>query len=268
MTNESHWQDEREVRIDATPEQVWAAWAEPTHVANWFSDEAHGTLSPGSELVHVFHGHGEHRYRVVSVDAPRSLVLEGEMDGLAFRQEVRIERSGGSTVLRLVHSGFGVVDPDSEITQGIDSGWTMALALLKQYVERYFGQAKASVSLFRSEAFEYARLLEHFYTSAHGLGQWLTDGQEPIHAAGRVRLQLRPAARLSGNVLTKTAHEVSVSWEEIDGALELKAFGAGPQARTLGLRVTSWAADADVRLAALRPDLDAALTRLCAALRA
>ena len=85
MTKET-WTDEREIRISSDPEAVWAAWAEPEHVRRWFSDDARGELEAGGEIVHEFEGHGEHRYTVMEVDAPRRLVLEGEMDGRAFRQ--------------------------------------------------------------------------------------------------------------------------------------------------------------------------------------
>lgn len=260
MTDE-RWTDEREIRIEATPEAVWAAWADPEHVRRWFSDDAEGNLEPGGELVHVFHGHGEHRYRVVEVDAPRRLVLEGEMDGLAFRQFVEIRHEGGSTVLRLVHSGFGTIDPDSEIVQGIDSGWTMALALLRHYVERYLGRRKQAVSAFRPARFEYATLLRERYESAKGLGTWLTDGDGGIPLSGPVRLRLRSGRTITGSVLVRTDHEVSVSWQEIDGVLELKAFGSGPDARVLGVRVTTWGSD-EALAAALQEEMEAAVVRL------
>jgi len=260
MTDE-RWTDEREIRIDATPEAVWAAWAEPEHVRRWFSDDAEGRLEPGGELVHVFHGHGEHRYRVLEVDGPRRLVLEGEMDGIAFRQFVEIRHEGGSTVLRLVHSGFGTIDPDSEIVQGIDSGWTMALALLKHYVERYLGRRKQAVNVFQPARFEYAILRAERYESAEGLGSWLTDGNRGIPPHGPVGLRLRSGRTVTGSVLVRTDHEVSVSWEEIEGVLELKAFGSGPERRVLGVRVTTWGSDQELA-AALQAEMEAAVTRL------
>ncbi|NIR42244.1 MAG: hypothetical protein GWN71_07875, partial [Gammaproteobacteria bacterium] len=194
--SEERWTDEREIRISSDPESVWAAWAEPEHVRRWFSDDARGELEEGAELVHEFHGHGEHRYTVSKVDAPKRLVLEGEMDGRAFRQVVEIRREGGSTVLRLVHSGFGPADPDSEIVQGIDSGWTMALAMMKHYVEERFGRTKRSVALFRPARFEYADVLRGRYLDARGLGVWLTDGGAGIDRSTPVRLRLRDGRTL------------------------------------------------------------------------
>jgi uncharacterized protein YndB with AHSA1/START domain len=267
MSDQPKWSDGREIRIDASPEEVWAAWAEPEHVRRWFSDDAHGRLEPGGELVHTFEGHGEHRYRVVEVEAPRRLILDGAMEAGPFRQEVVIRTAGGSTVLRLVHSGFGTADPGSETVQGIDSGWTMALALLKHYVERHFGRDKATLALFRPARFDYQALLEDHYLGADGLGAWLTDGGAGIPATGPVALRLRSGRTLTGRVLARTEHEVSVSWNEISGALELKAFGAGPDARFLGLRVVSWGAGASLD-DDLTAEIHAAVERLAAVLGA
>lgn len=259
--SDERWSDEREIEISAPPEQVWAAWAEPEHVRNWFSDDAHGDLEPGRELVHRFDGHGEHRYRVVEVEAPHRLVLDGEMDGRAFRQTVEIRTEGGTTVLRLVHSGFGPADPDSEIVQGIDSGWSMALAVMKHYAENYFGRAKVTHVAFRPARFEYGELLRGRYLSGEGLAGWLTNGSGGIAVDEPTKLDVVGVGVLSGKVLSLTDHEVSVTLDEVDGVLELKAFGAGPQARVLGVRLISWSRDPDL-IGPLRAALDEAVDRL------
>jgi uncharacterized protein YndB with AHSA1/START domain len=222
-SGEGRWIDEREIRVDATPETVWSAWAEPEHVERWFSDDARGKLEAGGELVHGFGTHGEHRYRVVEVERPHRLVLESDMGLGGFRQEVVIRSEGGSTVLRLVHSGFGKPDPDSEMVQGIDSGWTMALAAMKHYVEHHFGKPKRSVSIFVPARFEYDALLRDSYLGAAGLGAWLTAGEASVPEEGRVALTLRSGRALTGKVVALTDHEVSVSWDEISGLLEMKA---------------------------------------------
>lgn len=255
------WTDEREIRISSDPESVWAAWAEPEHVRRWFSDDARGELEPGGEIVHRFEGHGEHRYTVVEVDAPHRLVLDGEMGESAFRQVVEIRREGGSTVLRLVHSGFGAADPDDETVQGIDSGWTMALALMKHYVEGFLGRDKTTVAIFRPARFDYAELLRQHYLDGDGLRRWLTSGGAGIDPDQPVSLKLRAGRTLSGSVVALTDHEVSVSWEELDAVLELKAFGSGPDARVLGVRLVSWTEDQSV-IDAVRGELERSVERL------
>lgn len=260
MTDET-WTDEREIRISSDPETVWAAWAEPEHVRRWFSDDARGELAAGKEIVHEFEGHGEHRYTVIEVDAPHRLILEGEMDGRAFRQITEIRQEGGTTVLRLVHSGFGSADPDSEIVQGIDSGWSMALAVMKHYVENHFGMNKKAIPVFRPGRFEYDALLNDLYLDGEGLGQWLTEGATGIQRGKPLRLRLRDGRMLTGSVLALTDHEVAVTWPEVDGVLEFKAFGAGPGQRVLGLRLITWSDDEGLA-GALRPGLEGAVGRL------
>lgn len=250
--SQERWTDQREIRLDAPLEEVWSAWAEPQHVKRWFSDDAWGELEPGGELVHDFGDHGEHRYQVIEVHPPQRLVLESDMGMGAVRQEVVIRSEGGSTVLRLVHSGFGKQDPDSEVSQGIDSGWTMALAAMKHYVEHHFGKPKWQVPIFVPARFEYDRLLTESYLSAEELGAWLTIGEHSIPEKGSVALTLKSGRTLSGEVLALTDHEVSISWKEISGLLELKAFGEGPESRFLGVRVLSWEADEDLALALAR----------------
>jgi len=264
MTDEI-WKDQREIRISSDPETVWAAWAEPEHVRRWFSDEARGELEAGGEIVHEFEGHGEHRYTVIEADAPHRLVLDGEMDGRAFRQVTEIRREGGTTVLRLVHSGFGPADPDSEIVQGIASGWSMALSVMKHYVENHFGRDKKTVPVFRPARFEYDTLLHEFYLDGEGLGRWLTDGGAGIQGDEPTRLRLKAGPTLTGSVLALTDHEVAVTWPEIDGVLEFKAFGAGPDQRVLGLRLITWSEDEETA-GALRPELEEAVRRLTAVL--
>jgi len=250
MTSESpqgpEWRDEREIRIAADLERVWAAWAQPEHVRRWFSDDAHGEVRPGGELVHVFEGHGEHRYRVLAVEAPYRLVLEGRMmGGEAFRQEVTLRREGGTTILELVHSGFGAVDPDDETTRGIDSGWTMALAVLKHYAEHFFGKERACIALFEPAAFEYEALAQNHFFDSEGRSAWL-ETRYPL-----------------GGVLTQSTHEALLDWPAVGGALELKAYGGSPESRVVGVRATFWEPDAD-QVIETREDLEASLNRLLA----
>lgn len=243
-TNRS-WKDHHQIRIQADIEQVWAAWTEPEHVRRWFSDDAHGTLEPGAELVHVFEGHGEHRYQVLEVEAPKRLLLEGRMmGGGPFRQEVILRSEGGTTILELVHSGFGDSEPEDEIAKGIDSGWSMALAVLKHYVERYFGKEKIAIPVFRPAAFEYDALARSRYFGPAAREDWLqTD--PPV----------------GGDELVRTEHEVCLEWPAVRGVLELKAYGSGPGQRVLGLRAVAWGVPED-EVPRLAGQLEAAVESL------
>jgi uncharacterized protein YndB with AHSA1/START domain len=39
-----------EIATSATPEQAWAAWADPEKIAQWFVDRAEGEAKPGGTM--------------------------------------------------------------------------------------------------------------------------------------------------------------------------------------------------------------------------
>jgi hypothetical protein len=180
---------------------------------------------------------------------------------------VRIASEGGETVVRLVNSGFREGAQWNEEYEGVDSGWRMSLSILKEYLEHYFGQAKKTEMVLRPAVFEYSRIRDYF-AAAPKLAQWLTAAGQgsPSGGIGKVgdtcRLALREGGAVTGRVLQITKSEVALSWDEIGGTLELKAFSMGPQ-RMLGLRMTSWKLDAD-QLKRAAAQLEPAVARLAA----
>ena len=50
MTRKHHGRCIRATKtINASPTDVWRAWADPEHIAQWFVDRAEGTAKPGME---------------------------------------------------------------------------------------------------------------------------------------------------------------------------------------------------------------------------
>jgi len=260
------WREERTLRTSASPEQVYRAWADPEILAQWFPDEAYGEAAPGEELVHVWRDFGmELRHRVVEAVPNERLVLEGTSPmGFEFLQEIRIERDGDETVLRLVHSGFG---PDADLSEeldGVDSGWRLALSTLRHYLEAHFGVARTSAALIvRPADFEWEQAAR-FFRDEERLARWLTHSGSIGPEGSRCRLEIVGAGPLSGRVLAVTGREVAVSWEELPGILELKAFGAARGQRMVGVRLSSWGAPRE-RLVPALDGLRPAVERLAAA---
>ncbi len=255
--------DRRELTTTATPQQVWEAWAKPEIIAGWFADRAYGTPEKGSTITHVFEAFGmELPFAVVEAIPGESIVFDGVgPGGRPFRQEVRIRRDGGETVLQLTHSGFDADADWGDEFEGIDSGWTLALAVLRHYLETHFGRARTTWMRMRPMAFDFARA-DAVFRSADGLGRWLTTGEGAIGDRGeRVALALRDGRRVTGEVLAWSGREVALSWEEIGGVLELKAFSAGPGQTMVGLRAMSWA-DLPPSAAVTHDFMDAALDAL------
>ena len=162
-----------------------------------------------------------------------------------------------------MNSGFLDGSEWDEEYQGIVSGWTHSLALLKHYLENYFGRPKATLLLMQPATYEYSSLLP-FYATAEGLDRWLTTSAVIGDTGGSCVLRLHDGRTVTGRVLSKTAWEMAISWEEVDGVLELKGFRF-PPGRVVAARVTSWNLDSG-RAAAIEKTLQDALARLAGAL--
>jgi uncharacterized protein YndB with AHSA1/START domain len=256
---------ETEIRIAASPEEVWKAWTDPASISRWFTDDARGEPVPGGTLVWVFHGFGEMPYPVAVAEPPGRLILAGEIPGRGpFALEILIEQVGGITTVRLVNSGFHEGADFEEEYEGVRSGWDGALALLRHYLERHQGKTRHASLIVRPAAVG-ADELYRCFSEAEGLATWLTRrGGGTLGEAGvTAQLELHDGGRLSGRVIAATGREKSVTWrEEDDAVLELKGFGAGGK-RMVGVRLTTWAADG-ARLARLERLLTPAVGRLAA----
>ena len=260
-----------EMRTRATPEQVYDAWADPEKIARWFVDSAKvntasGKAEAGSIFTWVFEKFGyEIPYEVVAAEPGRRFVLGGEHPKSGpFLLEVRIAREGGETVVTLVNSGFLDGSEWDEEYEGILSGWTSSLAVLKHHLENYPGRSKTSILVMQPAACELASL-RPFYTTAEGLDRWLTTSASIGGGVGAsCSLRLHGGDSLTGSVLSQTRWEAALSWEELNGILELKGFRFGPAGPVVAARLLSWDVTPE-RAAEIERGLQAALGRLAAA---
>jgi hypothetical protein len=113
--------------------------------------------------------------------------------------------------------------------------------------------------ILRPASFTGTKLRESFLEGPK-LAQWLTTSGAIGKVGDPCQLALRDAGKLTGNVLAITAREVSVSWNEIGGTLELKGFSMGPQ-RMVGIRIISWKLDSS-RAKELEKQMEPAVERL------
>jgi uncharacterized protein YndB with AHSA1/START domain len=263
-----------QMRTRATPEQVYEAWADPEKITHWFVDSAKvdtasGKAEPGAIFTWAFEKFGyEIPYEVVAAEPGRRFALGGEHPKSGpFLLEVKIEREGGETLVTLVNSGFLDGSEWDEEYQGIVSGWTNALAVLKHYLENYAGRRKTAILAMQPAACDFPSLLS-FYSTAQGLDRWLTTSASIGGGVGAAcSLRLHGGDSLTGSVLSSTRWEVALSWDEIDGVLELKGFrfpGMGP---VVAARVVSWSISPE-RAAAIERRLQEALGRLAGAVAA
>jgi uncharacterized protein YndB with AHSA1/START domain len=251
------------MRTRATPEQVYEAWTDPEKLAHWFVDRAHGKAEVGSTFTWIFEKFGyEIPYEVVAAEPGQRFALGGEHPKSGpFLLEVTIAREGGETRVTLVNSGFLDGSEWDQEFEGIVSGWTNGLAVLKHYLENYAGRPKTSILVMQPAACELPSLLP-FYTTAEGLDRWLTTSAAIGGNVGEAcSLRLQGGDSLTGSVLAKTRWEAALSWEELDGVLELKGFRFGSMGPVVAARLVSWNLSTE-RAAAIERRLQEALTRL------
>jgi uncharacterized protein YndB with AHSA1/START domain len=253
-----------EIRTKATPQQAYDAWADPEKIAHWFPDRAEGKAEPGATITRVFE---KFNYRI-----PYEVLIAQPAEKFAIRWnpppgmsagvlEVTISKEGGETVIKLVNSGFREGAEWNEEFEGTDSGWRMALALLKHYLENYFGISRSSFLAMKSAEFSFDQIVPLHRTAA-GLQKWLTKSGEYGEVGESFSLELQEGGKASGRVLAKTKRGTALSWNEIRGVLELKAFSMGPQ-KMLCVRGCGWGLSAE-KAKELEAQMERAIERLAA----
>jgi uncharacterized protein YndB with AHSA1/START domain len=259
----------KEIRIAASPQAVWEAWAMPDRISKWFVDRAEGEARPGTCMTwHFDTFKASMPVPIVEAEPGRSFVLAGEHDGRPFLQEVFISSQGGQTVLRLLNSGFDGSEERNDEYEGVDSGWEMALAHLKFWLERFSDRPRTHLFAMRVGAFEY-KALRPFHITEPGLASWLARSAHfsggVLREGGEVRLDLGDTGFLTGPVLCLTPRETMIEWREIQGALSLKAFASRPMGRAIALDLNAWPLPAG-RQPVVESFMNGALDRLAARL--
>jgi uncharacterized protein YndB with AHSA1/START domain len=255
-----------EIRTKATPQQAYDAWADPEKIAHWFVDRAEGKAELGATITWIFE---KFNYRI-----PYEVLIAQPAEKFAIRWnpppgmnagvlEVTISKEGGDTVIRLVNSGFREGAEWNEEFEGTDSGWRMALALLKHYLENYFGSSRRSFLTMRPAEFSFDEVVPLQRTAA-GLKKWLTKSGEYGEVGESFALELQGGGKASGRVLAKTKRETTLGWDEIQGVLELKAFSMGPQ-KMLCVRGLGWGLSAE-KAKELEVQMERAVERLANAM--
>ena len=240
------------VRMKTSPHKAWAAWADPQQIANWFVDRASGDARPGETMKWFFDTFG-YAMDVPIVEAqPDRTFVSGSgaapgPDGLPYLLEITIERDGTDTVMNLVNSGFSETPEKDDNFRGVESGWLMALATMKRWLERYPLLRRRHELIVRPAAFTWQTL-------------------RPLFAAADERARwLEPDIPASGEVLCDTNREVLMAWDAADAVIGLKAFSMGPQ-QMLALDASFWSANGDAPLHDAKARMTRALDRLNALL--
>jgi uncharacterized protein YndB with AHSA1/START domain len=257
-----------EMRTSASPDQVYEAWADPEKIAHWFVDKAEGRAELGATITWIFEKFNyKIPYEVLRAEPGKKFAIRWEPPpGMnAGILEVTISKEAGQTVLRLVNSGFREGAEWNDEYDGVDSGWKMALALLKLYTENYFGTPRSTFLAMRPAQFAFSSVVPFHRTEA-GLNQWLTTKASCGEVGEKYAFALREGGTASGRVLEQAKWETALSWDEIHGALELKAFAMGPQ-KMVSVRCSAWGLES-AKVKQIEEQMDRALERLAGLLNA
>jgi len=225
----------------APADHVWDAWADPGHLCGWFTDTATGRARPGATVTWGFDRFRcRFPYEVLAAEPGARLVLEGRPVGRPpYLLEIRIDAGEDRTTIELINSGFSVGPEDDEEFEGVHSGWRMALAVMKLYLERYYGRPRRTFFAMQPAPFEYERM-RHYFHAPGGLARWLSSSGAIGEEEDSYALALRDGSPMSGKILAVTPREVALAWDEAEGVVELKAFRLGPRLRAVSLRGSGW----------------------------
>src|SRR5882762_4292978 len=139
-----------ELAMDASPDQVWDAIATGPGIDSWFMGRTEVTPGVGGTVRTTF---GEYRptSTITTWNPGQRLAYSttADPDGRRVGYEFLIEgRAGGSTVLRMVTSGFLPGDDWADEYETMAKGLQMFLHTLREYVTHFPGRAATTTTAF------------------------------------------------------------------------------------------------------------------------
>ena len=127
---------EKEITLDASPEEVWKALTEGEQLKNWFPLEARVTPGVGGKMF-LSWGPGWEGEGEITKWEPNKVLAWKESSGMAM-MEWTIERRGGKTVLRMVQNAFADGgDWSDEYFDSLNYGWVFMLTNLRLVLEKH-----------------------------------------------------------------------------------------------------------------------------------
>jgi uncharacterized protein YndB with AHSA1/START domain len=129
-----------EVEVPGTPEEVWRAIGTGAGISSWFVPSKMQERL-GGELVCSFAPGMDSRAKITAWQPPHHMAAESRDYGPntpAMATEWYVEaKSGGTCIVRVVHSLFAATDNwDNQLT-GLESGWPAFFAILKIVLAHY-----------------------------------------------------------------------------------------------------------------------------------
>ena len=126
-----------EVEVPGTPEEVWRAIATCQGISSWFVPTRSEERAGGQEVSNFGPGM-DSSSTITSWEPPRRFVTEGVM-GAPGSPTVATEwtveaRSGGTCIVRVVHSLFASTDDWDDQLDSLEQGWPAIFRILRRYL--------------------------------------------------------------------------------------------------------------------------------------
>lgn len=141
---------EVEAEVPGTPEQVWEAIATGPGISSWFVPSEVEEREGGRATADFGPGM-ESEATITRWEPPRRFVAESQdlgPDAPAIASEWIVEaRSGGTCVVRVVHSLFADGDDWDDQLEGWESGWPSFFRILRLYLRHFPGEPSSSFQL-------------------------------------------------------------------------------------------------------------------------
>jgi uncharacterized protein YndB with AHSA1/START domain len=137
-----------EVEVAGTPEEAWQAIATGPGISSWFVPSTVEGHVGGAATANFGPGM-ESRATITAWDPPRRYEFEssdlGPQGPVVATEWIVETRSGGTCLVRVVHSWFSDVDDWDEQFAGQERGWVCFFRILRLYLAHFCGQRGASL---------------------------------------------------------------------------------------------------------------------------
>ncbi|XXX80260.1 SRPBCC domain-containing protein [Sorangium sp. So ce134] len=139
-----------EVEVPGSPEEVWRAIATGPGISSWFVPSEVEEREGGTTVSHFGPGTSMDSVSTITAwDPPRRFTAQSPEDmgpgSPAVATEWIVEaRSGGSCVVRVVHSWFASTDDWDKQFEGHEHGWVAFFRILRLYLSHFRGEPCAA----------------------------------------------------------------------------------------------------------------------------
>ena len=206
---------EKEVTIQSPIEQVWKALTEAEELQRWFPTDAEVIPGPGGKItmkwddrftwaMEIRHWELEKRLGLTyrqdkdheATDAEPGIIPD---DPVELAVDYSLESNGNTTVVRLVHSGFGLSSNWDDEYDGVSRGWDTELQSLKFYLENHAGVDRQPIWLVSWPQGDLADIWQKFF-GPEGL-PFVDTPLQDLKAGDNYRIKTQEGQELSGTVV-------------------------------------------------------------------